>query len=88
MKLINADNLVRTVGYYRLRDGEDIQIRYVAIEQIDNAPTVDAIPTEWIKNYVRHKASKGFTEIDCYWQFWEDDVLKMVADWEKENEKS
>ena len=46
-----------------------------------------AIPIEWIKNYARHKASKGFTEIDCYWQSWEEDVLKMVAEWEKENEK-
>lgn len=45
-----------------------------------------AISIEWIKNYARHKASKGFTEIDCYWQSWEEDVLKMVADWEKEND--
>lgn len=57
--------------------------RVVAILQ--GQPTVKAIPIKWIKNYARHKASKGFTEIDCYWQFWEDDVLKMVADWEKEN---
>lgn len=43
-----------------------------------------AIPKEWIKNYASHKASKDL--IDCYWHFWEDDVLKMMADWEKENE--
>ena len=47
---------------------------------------VDAIPIEWIKNYASHKASKDL--IDCYWHFWEDDVLKMVTAWEKENEKS
>lgn len=51
-------------------------------------PDKDFIPIEWIKNYARHKASKGFTEIDCYWQYWEEDVLKMVADWEKENGRS
>ena len=45
-----------------------------------------SIPIGWIKNYARHKASKGFTEIDCYWQYWEEDVLKMVTEWEKENE--
>lgn len=44
------------------------------------------IPINWIKNYASHKASEDL--IDCYWHFWEDDVLKMVADWEKENEKS
>lgn len=49
-------------------------------------PYKNSISIEWIKNYARHKASKGFYEIDCYWHFWEDDVLKMVADWEKENE--
>ena len=49
-------------------------------------PYKDYIPIEWIKNYARHKASKGFTEIDCYWHFWEEDVLKMVAEWETENE--
>ena len=52
---------------------------------LDNQPTVKAIPIEWIKNYASHKASKDL--IDCYWHFWEDDVLKMVADWEKENER-
>ena len=50
-------------------------------------PYKDFILIEWIKNYAKRKASKGFTEIDCYWQYWEEDVLKMVADWEKENDK-
>lgn len=58
------------------------------IKDIQNQPTVKAISIEWIKNYARHKASKGFTEIDCYWQSWEDDVLKMVTAWEKENERN
>ncbi len=49
-------------------------------------PYKDYIPKKWINNYVNHKASKGFTEIDCYWQYWEDDVLKMIDNWEKENE--
>lgn len=63
------------------------KIREMPCEVISEmADEVKAIPAEWIKNYARHKASKGFYEIDCYWQFWEEDVLKMVADWEKENE--
>lgn len=80
MRLINADKLENDIV-------ENITVkavsRMLAITQ--GQPTVNAIPIEWIKNYARHKASKGFTEIDCYWQSWEDDVLEMVADWEKEN---
>ncbi len=55
------------------------------IEDLKTVPEVKAIPIEWIKNYASHKASKDL--IDCYWHFWEDDVLKMVADWEEENER-
>lgn len=47
-------------------------------------PYKNSIPKEWIKNYASHKASKDL--IDCYWHFWEDDVLKMIEEWEKENE--
>ena len=45
---------------------------------------VEAIPIEWIKEYASMKSFND--EMDCYWHFWEEDVLKMVADWEKENE--
>ncbi|MBR2554936.1 MAG: hypothetical protein IKE94_08775 [Aeriscardovia sp.] len=47
------------------------------IDVVDEQPTVEAIPIKWIKNYASHNS---------YWHFWEDDVLKMVAEWEKENE--
>lgn len=83
MRLIDADKL-----HYIRKWFEDSGKSEVVVfaKEIDKAPTVKAIPVEWIKNYARHKASKGFTEIDCYWQSWEDDVLKMVTAWEKENE--
>lgn len=94
MRLIDADKL--ELKHYIQRVSDKV-IRYngtqpeyanydILAHDIANAPTVKAITIEWIKNYARHKASKGFTEIDCYWQSWEEDVLKMVADWEKENE--
>lgn len=81
MRLIDVDKLVNDIA-------EHITVKAVSrvLAIIQGQPTVKAIPIEWIKNYARHKASKGFTEIDCYWQSWEEDVLKMVADWEKENE--
>lgn len=73
----------------RYRDTQRGRIEGIIDCYIDtyNVEEIEAIPNEWIKNYARHKASKGFTEIDCYWQSWEEDVLKMVADWEKENEE-
>lgn len=80
MRLIDLDE----IEYFMVVDSEG-KPRF-KIEIGDGLPIVKAIPIEWIKNYARRKASKGFTEIDCYWQYWEEDVLKMVADWEKENE--
>lgn len=78
-RLIDADKLENDIA-------ENITVkavsRMLAITQ--GQPTVKAIPIKWIKNYASHKASKDL--IDCYWHFWEDDVLKMVADWEKEND--
>lgn len=44
----------------------------------------NAISIEWIKEYASMKSFND--EMDCYWHFWEDDVLKMVDEWEKENE--
>lgn len=71
--------------------GEEIDVRclndlnkkcYIAHEEAIDFLR-QSIPIKWIKNYASHKASKDL--IDCYWHFWEDDVLQMIADWEKEN---
>lgn len=89
MRLIDADSIkfrpyyddyVDYDGY--INDLKTWQLDDILSDRVDNAPTVKAIPINWIKNYASHKASKDL--IDCYWHFWEDDVLKMVADWEKE----
>ena len=47
------------------------------------APTVEAIPVEWIKKYASKKSYND--GMDCYWHFWEEDILKMLEDWGKEN---
>lgn len=44
---------------------------------LDNAPTVEAIPVEWIRNYVSIWVS------EIYKNF----VLNMIKTWEKENGK-
>jgi len=83
MRLIDVDKYLEKVCTYKETGCGSCKLQTMCPK---DAPTVEAIPSEWIKNYARHKASKGFTEIDCYWQSWEEDVLKMVADWEEENE--
>ena len=44
----------------------------------------NAIPIEWIKRYASKKSADDM--MDCYWHFWEEDVLKMIDEWEIENE--
>lgn len=80
MKLVNVEDLKVLVA---VESKGEIRYGKLVTDLFDDIPTVKAIPVEWIKNYASHKASKDF--IDCYWHFWEDDVLKMIADWEKKN---
>lgn len=48
MRLIDADKLIRTVRFLTLRDGKEIEIHYVEVERIDSAPTIDAVPVDWL----------------------------------------
>lgn len=66
---------------YYGKDAENLYYAIVCVEKYIKS----AIPVEWIKNYASHKASKDL--IDCYWHFWEEDVHKMLEDWEVENGK-
>lgn len=68
--------------------------RYISKEQVENAPTIDAIPVEWIKNYMKNEAlSKGQSikyditawEILAEW-FGLNDYEELEKWWEKENE--
>ena len=45
---------------------------------IDNVPTVEAIPIEWIRKYTNHRT----VEFGDMWVF----INCMINDWEKENE--
>ena len=49
-----------------------------------NVIRTNVIPIKWIKKYASKKSYDD--GMDCYWTFWEEDVLKMIEDWEKENE--
>lgn len=69
MKLINADKL--TADYIVASTTTNTQCyRYISKEQVENAPTVDAIPIEWL----RRKYG------------WLTMVHEIIADWRNENE--
>ena len=54
------------------------------INDIEDMPTVEAIPIEWLKKYANERALND--GMDCYWHFWGADLLQMIELWEKENE--
>lgn len=68
MRLIDADKLMES-----LDPKESVWVGLVLSELIDNAPTVKAIPVEWIKRYMESVGKIGYVEV-------------MIEDWEKENE--
>lgn len=72
----------------RLIDVDRLPIKYdghtVSVWKcdIDNAPTVEAIPIEWIKKWCNEHNRKSLEErlLKRY------GVITMLEDWEKENE--
>ncbi len=81
MRLIDADKLVRTTGYYELRNGKTIELHYVDVGQIDNAPTVDAmteeeaIPKDYIWQCIRRADD---------WCFDKDTLIDLIRAWEEQ----
>ena len=96
MRLINADELEPNTEWNDYYDG------YVSYSQtqIDNAPTVDAIPVEWIKKWLNNIANNERYKNE-YVELTEEVkrivyrqtmiinlpcISDMLEDWEKENE--
>lgn len=72
MRLIDADKLLKQLEWL---DIDDFILYEEVKEDIDESPTVKAIPIEWIRNYVSHWVS------EIYKNF----ALNMIKTWEKEN---
>ena len=75
----------------RLIDADKLRINCVCVNgicvdgrTIENAPTVKAIPIEWMKKFANERALND--GMDGYWHFWGTDLLQMIELWEKENE--
>lgn len=77
MRLINADKLIELFSPFVSEDKKVVyQPRQLKIDDIKNAPTVEAIPVEWIRGYVSIWVSEPYKNF----------VLNMIKNWEKENE--
>ena len=73
----------------RLIDADKIQWVYKCIskEEIDEQPTVEAIPIEWIERWTKQfwKEIKG---VNHYMGDGYDSVWDMLEAWEKENDRT
>ena len=81
MRLIDADNLKPTKGMfiYQTEEADVIATEAYRWELIEReAPTVKAIPIEWINDWLnKGRNAKYFIP-----------MMKMVEQWEKENEST
>ena len=99
MRLIDADKLKRTEGtfQYQINDSFDrLSVSAYRFEDVENAPTVDAIPVEWLKNK-RDELEKEYHDLfHAYTDEGMNDQVRVLNDlhafrtvlryWEKENE--
>ena len=80
MRLVDANEL--KVDYIIASTATNTQCyRYISEEQVENAPTIDAIPVEWVKKWI----SKGLLGMDSLIDP-EITIQVMLKCWEKENE--
>ena len=75
MRLIDADKLEKDTEWDEQVDG----FTAYSSSEISNAETVDAIPIEWIKDYVGSGVSDDIFQRNRKF------VLNMIKDWEEEN---
>ena len=76
-RLIDADEIIKETWGVVIKDmfHMDETVDVISRKDIDNAPTVNAIPIEWINNWLNTgRNAKYFIP-----------MMKMVEEWEKEN---
>ena len=82
MRLIDADELPEVNTIERIEDEREVFVNsWVPASAIWKAPTVEAIPVEWIKEWFSTRMNSTLLprnyEMVCNW---------LIYDWEKENE--
>lgn len=64
--------------------------RYISKEQIENQPTVEAIPIEFIKKEMessRYIWSNSGVKTELYWRGVYQGLMVLIRNWEKENDR-
>ena len=76
MRLIDADEIIKETWGVVIKDmfHMDETVEVISREDIDNAPTVKAVPIEWIEEW---GWKNGMSESMS--------LRVMIEDWEKEN---
>lgn len=87
MRLIDADALPEVDSIERIEGDRGVFVTtWIPAEAIWKAPTVEAIPIEWMNKWL----SKFYKEINgrtYYMGDGYDSVQDMLDDWEKENDQ-
>lgn len=78
MRLIYADALKEVFKEKSSEAVCGVELCKAIISQIDSQPTVDAIPVEWIKQYVEANWYDFGTQYNA--------ITKMLEEWERKEE--
>lgn len=85
MRLIDADKVIVTRYDYE----KPLTLKERLYRLLDNQPTVEAIPIEWIKNYLHELEIISKDNLDLGEDGYFSEIVTiedMLAEWEKENE--
>ena len=82
-RLIDADKLPATCNVAIVNGKVELN-GWIAAERITEAPTVKAIPVEWIKKYIDSTLDKDNSQM---LGFKAAIIKEMIEEWEKENER-
>ena len=87
MRLIDADALMKEYAEFvkesNNSDFADVPTWNDAVSLLGSAPTVKAIPIEWIKKWCNEEHNRKSLEERLLKRY---GVITMLEDWEKENE--
>lgn len=83
-KLIDANKL--NVDYVKASTATNTMLCYISKEQVENVPTVEAIPIEWINKWLEVCTEEEVQAITVMAYAWNLDEGQKK--WEKENENS
>lgn len=81
MRLIDVDKLPATCNVAIVNGKLEVN-GWIAAKRIEEAPTVNAIPIEWIENWLETCIPRFDYDRMTYMA----DAYEMLEDWEQENE--